>query len=531
MGKDLKRILAIPRDERDGDGLVAKWTERLRKPGGEWTLRPAQALALEYIETEGGALLPLTVGGGKTLIGMAACLAAGISAEDTIVLCPAELRDEAEREYDRYSEHFDLLMPEYFSYSMLSREAGIGYLEDRAPKLIVADEAHYLRNKDAARTSRFLKYMRLNECSFIAMSATITNASLHDYAHLAALALEERSPLPVTYSELDRWARIIDVGARAPVRSYEWARMRPLTEWAGVSEDTLTESVRCAFRKRLRSAPGVVVTEGSSCAQHIKFSKIECEIPKSVKEALACARSVWELPGGEEILDPLRLAAKTRQLAQGFYYRFVWPEGEPDIEWLHARSEYAKAVTRKTRYTQYDTEKRVRDACESGEITDQDTLTAYRNYIVAYSDYEEPPTEAVWLSEYLVDDAVKRATEGTILWYEHRCVGEALSERVPTAMAGEPVPDSPIVALSIASHGTGFNLQRYHRNLVLCPPANGGTWHQLIGRTHRAGQQKAVEVEWYGHTPELTGAFASAVKDAKYQVTTLGVENKLITGA
>ena len=45
------------------------------------------------------------------------------------------------------------------------------------------------------------------------------------------------------------------------------------------------------------------------------------------------------------------------------------------------------------------------------------------------------------------------------------------------------------VVASIKAHGTGRNLQAFCRNLVANPPSDGATWEQLLGRTHRQGQE------------------------------------------
>ena len=84
----------------------------------------------------------------------------------------------------------------------------------------------------------------------------------------------------------------------------------------------------------------------------------------------------------------------------------------------------------------------------------------------------------------------------------------------------------PCVA-SIAAHGTGKNLQHWSSNLVVIPPTSGQVWEQLLGRTHRQGQQEdTVTAEVYLHhaayEASMSQAFADALQD------TLGNQQRLL---
>jgi len=61
--------------------------------------------------------------------------------------------------------------------------------------------------------------------------------------------------------------------------------------------------------------------------------------------------------------------------------------------------------------------------------------------------------------------------------------------------------------------------------LVVSVKPSGRDWEQLLGRTHRMGQE-ADEVEcWvYLHTEELRAGMAKAFVDAKFLEETLGVQ-------
>lgn len=537
MASEMDRILSLPVDTRTGDDLVDAYTDRFRVPGGNWTIHPHQALALEYIEELGGAFLPIDIGGGKTLIGMAAPKVLGVPADKVVVLCNAGLRDEAEKVHHETREHFDVPLPRYVSYTELSRN--IDLLTDAQPRLIIADEVHALKNKKAARTRRFLAYMKANpDVGFVAMTGTPLNRSILECAHLVELALGERSPLPSSYTRLQRWSRCLDVDPVNPPSSYDWRKIMELydafEDELGDHANTLQAKARAAFHYRLKTSPGVVLTEGSSCDAPIRLSRItDVEVPPAVEEALRVADDVWEMPNGDEILSPLEKASKMRQLAQGFHYYWDWPDGTPDFKWLSARTEYNQFINHVKNHgpAHLDTPMLVENAIEDGEIPYGD---AYATWHTTYADYEAPPQAVNWMSDYLIDDALARATPGTLIWYAHREVGERLAERIPTAMAGEDVPlDEDVVGVSVHSHATGLNLQYdFTRHLILCSPSNGGLLHQLIGRIHRFGFAfDEVIVDIYAHTPELASAIDQAFKDAKMQKESLQIENKLLLAA
>ena len=84
------------------------------------------------------------------------------------------------------------------------------------------------------------------------------------------------------------------------------------------------------------------------------------------------------------------------------------------------------------------------------------------------------------------------------------------------------------IALSIRAHGVGKNLQAWKEQVVLSPPSSGGAWEQLLGRTHRAGQQadevKVTVVQTY--YPQ-SNALLQAQTDARHIEETTGNVQKL----
>jgi hypothetical protein len=152
----------------------------------------------------------------------------------------------------------------------------------------------------------------------------------------------------------------------------------------------------------------------------------------------------------------------------------------------------------------------------------------------AVRDSVHPESEAVWIDDFLVRDALEWALEKPgIVWCGHPAFGHLLAKlskgRVPYLGGGDANSEAIAketggrsIAASIASHGTGKNLQSFCRNLIVDVPSDAGIVEQLVGRTYRYGQKSDVTVERYAHTPELSGAWDSVLRGASYVRETTG---------
>ena len=146
-----------------------------------------------------------------------------------------------------------------------------------------------------------------------------------------------------------------------------------------------------------------------------------------------------------------------------------------------------------------------------------------------------PPTVAVWLSDYLLEatlELVERLGEPVLVWYETRALGERLAERGGWELRGPgnpPSGEARTCVVSISAHHHGLNLQAWRLSVVVEPPSSGQRWEQLIGRTHRAGQQAdEVHVFTFVGPEPFARAFASAREQAAYQADTTGGRLKLV---
>lgn len=565
---EMQRIIELPR-RRLNLADVRDLTPAFRKPGGTMTLRPIQSAALWEMEKANGLFGSIGVGHGKTLC---AYLASEVlNSRRSVLLCPPALRDHYIRAFDDYGRHFDVrVTPELVTYADLSRADKSAVLNRMAPDLIIADEAHHLRHKSSSRTKRVLRYFKqYPDTRFVALSGTMTSKSLLEYAHLLVLALKDGAPIPAPYYELQSWAEAIDVSPfPAPAGAlYKLCKehehdlgIRNNGDRLRASGDGLhlvgrgqaTEErstgqgegvgaqlspARTAFRCRLVSTPGVVATEEGSIGTSLVIQARRPEVPTEVEEALEELRQTWTI-GDIEISDALMFHRYTKQLACGFYYKWDWPNGEVDNEWLEARSAWAREVRNYLTY-------RSREGCDSEYLYTQRVLDgsiesrAWGEWALVAS-RPEPPTVAVWLSDFLVKDAVEWGKEGGLIWYKHHALGIAIAEMgdYPLCAGGADgsfllaamAPEFPTMVLSVNAHKEGVNLQDWNRNLYTSV-VNGAAFEQSLGRTHRAGQlADEVTADVYLHTAELEKAFSAALEDAAYIEQTQGQKQKLLYG-
>lgn len=527
MHPDTKRLRALDRRPAlDLDEIAAYWTERLRRPGSTWSLRPLQALALEEASLVRGGLFPLGVGVGKSLVSLLLPRALEVDARDCLLLVPAELAREHERERARYAEHFEFDPIPVLSYEMLSRPERVAELAERAPRLVIADEAHALRNKKAARTSRFLRYMRGpgKGCAFVAMSASLAATSLHDWAHLAELALGDQTPLPRQWTRLDTWARVLDPEPLLPPSAAD----KRVFQVDLCTQATTTREVRAAYLAHTEDVTGLVrSTEASTTARLVgELIDFATEGLRELAERVAAS---YMLPCGEEIEDPLRLADKLAQIECGFYYRADWGAKPPPRAWFYTRSNWTRALAAEVGRLRagLDSPALVIAAIERGEI-EGEVAEAWEAWKQVRDEFT-PARVAVWLDDTPLRRAEEAVGESGLLW----CAYQAQLDRtaLPATRPGER-PDERLarVAVSIASHGTGLNLQRWAHNVVPMPPASAQTWEQMLGRTRRAGQVAEVVTLAVGAGPNTAAGAARlsrAIQRAEYIEETQAVSQAL----
>ena len=534
---ELIRIRDLPVRTED-TGLAERMTEVLKTPGGTMTLRPIQALALCEIGIVGGLFGMLRVGAGKTLISLLAPVVG--FAKRPLLIVPAKLLSKTNRDWGQLQCHW--LMNSYLrivSYEWLGRVQAAEMLNQYEPDLIVADECHKLKNKRAAVTRRVSRYMRARpQTRFVAMSGTVTKRSLYDYAHILRWCLPDPDmPIPKGMNELELWADALDERKGQTKRADPGALVVLCNEeerdlWQQDSH----KAARLAFRRRMTSTPGVVATQESPIDASLEVRMVEPTFPESLAEAFKRLRYRWETPDGWPIADGLSMFRHARELALGFFYR--WNPRPPD-EWLDPRREWCAYVRKVLNHSRsLDSELQVRNAvAKAQEGEGWDLLQAWQDV----KDTFEPNTEAVWLTEDVLQfcSAWMKKNKG-IVWVEHTCFGDRLSEisgvsyyakkgldRSRRAIEDHPAREALIA--SVESNAEGRNLQGWSKNLITSCPPNGLQCEQLMGRTHRDGQEAdSVSFDVIVTCAEHVGAFWQAVRDCTYVQDVSGSPQKLL---
>jgi len=318
----------------------------------------------------------------------------------------------------------------------------------------------------------------------------------------------------------------------------DWRLVSKLSEWAGLGRlegPGRQKKARQAFRKRLETCPGVVCTQESSIGTSLILHQIrDIEIPDVVKQGLQRVSS-GEDPAGNVLEDDIAMWRASRQVSTGYYYRWLWPHGVPDFDWLDARNKWR-------RYVSHEIDRKGGPGYDSPLLVanviareaEEGRRIIHRAWLQwdAQRHKKAPPVEAVWLDYYIIDKSVAwlKDNPGSILWYESRAVEDALKKRgILCYGAGQDPPNNGrSCAMSIKAHGIGKNLQSWSKQLVIEPPSSGQVWEQLIGRTHRSGQEAdEVEVFVIQHTESFRRALVSAKDSADYIEESTGNKQKL----
>ncbi len=508
-------------------------TEWLRADRGVQTLRQVQAWVLSEIFETKGAIVSATVGAGKTLVSHLSPVV--LEAERPLLLVKASLREKAERDRIELARNWKVHPNlRILSYEMLSSVNYANYLFEFYPDLIIADEMQCLKNTSKGRGKRLKHYMdEKPETMYIGLTGSLTNKSIKEYAKQAEWALKFNSPLPRSFLDLNDWADVLDVDVR-PEDQIEPGALREFCE--------NNEEVRHGYRRRFVETPGIITTEDADLEVGLILKERAIEVPEVVRQAFDKLANDWETPGGETVGSVLDWIRHAKELICGFYYKWIWPGGRRDIEWLEARKAWKRYVHQtisRSKAKSFETEKQVRHAVERGEISCP--ANEYENWF-KIKDRVEPKTEAVWISDYMLN-AVQAWVENPTLdedgnplhgiaWIEHVCFQEKLKERgVLTFMGGEnEIQDCQVsCAASINAHGTGKDLQIHHsRGLFVTCPDQAKKMEQAFGRTHRTGQPKEeVTFEVYLPCRQLWYCFEKVKRQAAYIKSTTGQQQRI----
>lgn len=568
---ELQRVLALPRralqTTEEQDALARELTVLLsvtdRCPGkagpnglcvvcrAPMSLRRVQALALHDIALEGGALLPVGVGEGKTLIFWLAAYM--LAAKCVLGLLPASLIKNAEDARALLSGHW--LIPNHvrlFSYELLGRPQSEKELENPnfQPDLILCDEVHRLKNLRAACTRRVARYMaKKPRTAFVGMSGTVMRDSLFDFSHLVFWALKEKAPLPMLRHELDDWASALDElkpGAPdADMRQLDPGALLQFCNEEELKEDA-RKAARLGFRRRLTETPGVVAAagEGEDVGASLYVKAHTYKVDAITEDHFHRLRGDskdrvnypgWERPDGKMFEEGVEVWACARQLALGFNYKW---DPEPPKAWMDARrawSKFVRSVLARSRTM--DSPDVVVRAIDAGTYDEgADLLEQWREIKPTF----RPNTVPVWHEDSILEWCERWAKEGGIVWTEHHYFAQRLSKETGMpyygpkgfSAAGEYIEHSKAksVIASIDANKDGKNLQhQWSRNLIVSPPDGWDAWQQCIARTHRTHQRAdEVVVDFLLGCREHANAWHKAIAGTEAACDTVGAKPKLL---
>ena len=464
--------------------MIDKLTECLKTPEGTQRLFPIQALALAEIAENRGGVGSIQVGGGKTLITQLAPVLLG--AERPLLIVPAALRDQTlSYVIPELKKHWRLHRNlRIISYECLSMDSYKDYLDDIKPDMVLCDECQMIKNlRGSGRAKRITRYLVDPEIIFVALSGTLATRSIMNYQHILLWALKPiNCPVPWDRNEATIWANALDIR----VRREERCGPGVLKTWMTPEHDDFRE----AYRDRLLGTPGFIHSKDANAlgvSLILKRAKSP-RIPQKVHALIDQAKYEWTTPDGELMLWAFERGNLMRQLTHGFYLKWKYPA--PD-HWLASRKAFFKKLRTYKKYNRrkLDTDKQIMDFYADNPIPE------YTRWLEVKDDFE-PETIPVWVDNFLIDYACKWLAENEgIVWVNNPDFGNRLAKKSKKPYFGGgnngilSTKKKSVIA-SISAHGTGKNLQhQFSNNLMLSVPSAGDVWEQMLGRTHRHGQE------------------------------------------
>lgn len=573
-----------------------------------WRLFDCQVGAILAYDLYDGGFFPIGVGWGKTLVSLMIAERAARKGLRSLLLVPPQVYPQLVNHDIRWARRHVPLSVQFhllggkskerrlqmartgasgcfvLPYSYLSTQDTDQLLELIAPGTIIADEAHLLKNSKAARTGRLFGrqgYITKHQPELVAMSGTITSRSLGDYWHIIKAALKDRCPLPLSSHLIRQWSGVLDstpMAAEAATDDFYTEPIMPLVRWARKHwpDEMFSESTsgfRKAYKHRLRTAPGVVVTGDNEIGTSLMLR--DNPVPKpdlrsgwtDLEEHIRTVREDWQAPNGDEIDHAMHSYKWLYELSAGFYNDLYWPPAEvlaserdisPRIaEGLldrakdhHRLQQLYHSMLRKWLTT------RSRPGLDTPFLVGGDMERNHHKHVgrdlyecwramkdAEFEDMPERRSRPIRVCDYKVRAAADWAEQqrhGSLLWVYHREIGRWLSEMLPDALhcpAGgeanaaiiDPGNARRTVIASITAHGVGKNLQHVQHQYVVQWPRSAVAAEQLLGRTHRNGQDADELVVHMNSTQEIdTVNLAACLNDSAYIHQTTGVRQKMI---
>jgi len=346
---------------------------------------------------------------------------------------------------------------------------------------------------------------------------------------------------------------------------------------------TQQDYFREAYQYRLRTAPGVVSTSDTGVDASLIISWSEPARPRTVEadklsEMMRVVAEDMVTPDGDPIDYGMHTFRWLWELSAGFYNSLSWP-GEEELVAKHMRAgkpistQEAEALilasmSHHKLLQKYHQKLRVYldsqhvKGCDTPLLVAQELtrqldgkevrfklppilIETYRAHKAAqFDDLPARKSNVVRICDYKIKAAVEWARAhdpahkgpGGIMWFHHPAVGEWVHEQLVAegiqhtrAFAGqnEQAYSEGLVLASYA-HATGKNLQHQNHNLVIELRREAAIMEQMIGRTHRSGQQHDdVRVDIFVSNGFDLALFNAILRDSDYIQSTMGQSQRL----
>lgn len=567
---EFHRIMALRRRVGSTDDLILPLSASLRKPhdcarhpdpkkdcgGGAVELNPFQCAVLCELHDEGGVFAQGPPGIGKTL---ATILAPELLQVDRAVLfIPGSeaVREKTVYDIRRAREHWRVRPFLIESYEKLTRVESEDLLFRLKPKLIVFDECHRAKDQERSVSRRVERYLdAFPDTKVMAMSGTPAKRSFWDFAHVVKWCLREKAPVPLFHSDISDHADYLDgTGDIQPGALHVFGRE--------------LSSIRRGYREHIFGTPGCVASQDLRVDSKLEIQMVQVPLTDEEDHWFRVLKGDpddletfpgWTTPDGHTFTDAVEMWAQEQRLALDFYQ--VW-DPRPPADWAKKRRRWHQAVRSVISSSDnWDTSAHVAQAVDARKPLRFAALTKHLNdwakedkrvgitvqEVLAEWREAEPtfrPTSVPFWGQSL--SVLKYAADwmkhgGGVVWTMHRAAGYKLSEMtgLPYFGAGGMTDggrsivraEDPCVIASVQACGTGLNLQRYDRMLVLSMPPTNTTVEQTLARIHRQGQKSpVVHVDWVLACSGQERSFRRALQDAEFHRDMLAMPARLCYG-
>ncbi len=570
ISPDFERIRAMPvRDlsEERGKRLARQLSPMLLTEEGKahpvWGqgLQWLQALAIDEAIKRDGAYLQLPVGSGKTLLSY--LFGYIFESERPVLVVPNNLIEKTTLEFQTYRKYWvrpprppriiglrELVKRQNFISAGANGKRPKNLLERIKPDLFILDEVDMLKNQNSSMVKRLARYIDKHNVRTIAMTGTGGRFSILDISHLITWALKERAPVPLDYAELCVWADAIDERKRFEgFGSLRKRRTQPgaLLELIdltrkdvglvkGQDPDDIEEIgyARAAFRKRLTSTVGCIISDTDSCDKPLTIKLVRAPHDRVIERHFKAFRDHSITPTGDDVIDSLTYWALESAIGEGHCPRWKKP---PPLWWSEPRKMYAKLCAQVIKRTAWSENPLDTAGAVRAEFGDHEIVKEWE----AVKKKWKGKRETVWHSYSVVEAAADWVEKNHgIVWVKSLAFGAALSDATGLAFYGEEGRDAKgrsierdngkrSVICSVASNMRGRNLQdRWHRNLVVGGVQSARYNEQLYGRTHRFGQLHPVHVEILLTSGGSLYSFERAKVEARFVHATQGHRQKIL---